>query len=374
MDYKGIEVDLSPNEFSYIQSVLNREPNATEAGMCDVMFSEHCSYKSTRSVLKLLPNQGKRVVMGPGQDAGVVSIGSGKLIAFKIESHNHPSAVDPYNGAATGIGGIVRDILCMGARPIGLLDSLHFGKLDNPNNQWLLRWVVKGISDYGNCIGIPNVGGEIQFDNTFSSNCLVNVGCIGLGDEGKTTPSAAGKPGNILLLMGGSTGRDGIQGVTFASKTFTGVEEEERHSVQIGDPFMKKKIIEASIEILNTGVVEGFKDFGGGGLSCVTSEMAAESGVGIELNLDQVPLREDDMTSYEIMVSESQERMLLSIDPSNLNKVTPILEKWDVPYKQVATVIEEEKLRVRRNGEIVAEMPPTLLTEVPIVERESKEP
>ncbi|MHA1917894.1 MAG: phosphoribosylformylglycinamidine synthase subunit PurL [Candidatus Ranarchaeia archaeon] len=374
MEYKGIQVDLSPAEFEYIKKTLGREPNFVEAGMCDVMFSEHCSYKSTRGILKMLPTKGERVLVGPGEDAGVVSIGEDWVISFKIESHNHPSAVDPYNGSTTGIGGIIRDILCMGMRPIGLLDSLHFGKLKNPHNQWLLKWVVKGISDYGNCIGVPNVGGEIQFDDSFTKNCLVNVGCLGLGKVEDISRSAAGKPGNLLILMGGSTGRDGIQGVTFASKTFTGEEEEERHSVQIGDPFMKKKIIEASIEILKTGKVDGFKDFGGGGLSCVTSEMATISNVGVELDLEKVTIREEDMSDYEIMVSESQERMLLSIAPEHVEEIVKILEKWEVPNKIVGKVIDKKTLRIVRENKIIAEMPPTLLTEVPTISRETKEP
>jgi phosphoribosylformylglycinamidine synthase II len=273
--------------------------------MFDVMWSEHCSYKSSRPKLRLFENAEENydyVLAGPGQDAGVINIGDGYALAFRIESHNHPSAIEPYHGAATGIGGIIRDILCMGARPIALLDPLRFGLLkDNPHSQWLFKYVVKGIADYGNCTGIPTIGGEVEFDESFESNCLVNVACIGLGtiEDFKHAPSRAYNPGDYVILMGGSTGRDGIHGVTFASRTLTEMSEADRPAVQIGDPFTKKMIIEATLEAIKTGYVRGLKDLGGGGLTCATSELTGDGNTGANIDLNKVFTREPGMNSYE---------------------------------------------------------------------------
>src|SRR5665648_241705 len=274
-----VKVDLAEGEVKWIKDTLERDPSITELGMFDVMWSEHCSYKSSRPKLKLFEDAEKNydyVLAGPGQDAGVIDIGEGYALAFRIESHNHPSAIEPYHGAATGIGGIIRDVLCMGVRPIALLDPLRFGTLkNNPHSQWLFKYVVKGIADYGNCTGIPTIGGEVEFDKSFEGNCLVNVACIGLGsvEDFKHAPSRASNPGDYIILMGGSTGRDGIHGVTFASRTLTEMSEADRPAVQIWDPFTKKMIIEATIEAIKTGHVRGLKDLGGGGISCALSEL-----------------------------------------------------------------------------------------------------
>ncbi|MEM3587254.1 MAG: AIR synthase related protein, partial [Candidatus Jordarchaeaceae archaeon] len=251
----GVQVNLKPEELEQAEKMLGKKPNAVEIGMIDIMWSEHCSYKSSRPILKLLPREGARVVVGPGYDAGVVDIGDNYVVVFKIESHNHPSAIEPYNGAATGIGGIIRDILCMGARPIALLDPLRFGSLKSPHSRWLFKYVVKGIADYGNCTGIPTVGGEVEFDESFESNCLVNVACVGIAKKGDIVLAEARSPGDVVILAGGSTGRDGIHGVTFASRTLTEESEEDRPAVQVGDPFTKKLIIDATLEILRTGFV-----------------------------------------------------------------------------------------------------------------------
>jgi len=370
-----IALDLNDNEIEKVREILGREPNTVEWAMIDVMWSEHCSYKSSRPVLKLLPREGSRVLVGPGQDAGVVDIGDNLAIVFKIESHNHPSAVDPYNGAATGIGGIIRDILCMGARPIALIDPLRFGLLDEGHTKWLLKYVVKGIGDYGNCIGVPTVGGEVEFDPCFEKNCLVNVGCLGITTHDKIIPSKAGNLGDYLVLMGGSTGRDGIHGVTFASKELSGdSEEDDRGSVQIGDPFTKKRIIDATLEAIETGFVNGLKDLGGGGLTCGTSEMAEASGVGLEINLDEVYLREPDMDTWEIVISESQERMLFIVDPEGLNAVTNVFEKYELPYAFIGKVTDTGRLIMYRGGKLVVDLPPSILTKVPTIDRGYQKP
>ena len=370
-----IALDLNDDEIGKVREILGREPNIVEWAMIDVQWSEHCSYKSSRPVLKLLPREGERVLVGPGQDAGVVDIGDDDAVVFKIESHNHPSAVDPYNGAATGIGGIIRDILCMGARPIALIDPLRFGLLEDGHTKWLLKYVVKGIGDYGNCIGVPTVGGEVEFDPSFEKNCLVNVGCLGVTSHDKIIPSKAGNPGDYVVLMGGSTGRDGIHGVTFASKELSGdSEEDDRGSVQIGDPFTKKKIIDATLEAIETGFVKGLKDLGGGGLTCGTCEMADAASVGLEINLDEVYLREPDMDTWEIVISESQERMLFIVCPEGLNAVVDVFEKYELPYAVIGKVTDTGRLVMYRGEELVVDLPPHILTKVPTIDRESKRP
>jgi len=310
-----MKVDLTRPEREIIRQRLGREPNPTELGMIDVMWSEHCSYKSSKSLLKLLPKTGSQVIVGPGYDAGVVDIGDDFAVAFKLESHNHPSAIEPYNGAATGVGGIIRDILSMGCRPVALLDSLRFGSLNEGHNKWLFRNVVRGIADYGNRIGVPTVGGELEFDESFNTNCLVNVGCVGLGKKSDVILPRF-EEGDHVLLIGGSTGRDGIHGVTFASRNISEESEADRPAVQVADAFTKKLVIEATLEALKTGHVRGVKDLGGGGLTCAASEMAHKVGKGITLNLDQIHTRETGMEPAEILLSESQERMLLTVDPA----------------------------------------------------------
>jgi len=370
----GVHVDLKPIEVEMIKNMLKRTPNMTEIGMIDVMWSEHCSYKSSRPILKLLPTKGPRVIIGPGQDAGVVDIGEDLALVFKIESHNHPSAIEPYNGAATGIGGIVRDILCMGARPIGLLDPLRFGNIESSHSRWLFQYVIKGIADYGNCIGVPTIGGEVEFDECFETNCLVNVGCLGIAKKEEISPSKASTPGDFIILMGGSTGRDGLGGVTFASRLLTEESEEDRPAVQIGDPFTKKLIIEATLEALKTKHIRGLKDFGGGGLTCVASELAEGGGTAVEIDLDKIFLRETGMIPYEIMLSESQERMMFVVPPEYVEEITNIFEKYDVLYAIVGRVVEGNEVIVKKEGEIIARVPSSLLADTPTIEREAKKP
>lgn len=370
----GVEVNLTEEEVRSVKEILGRDPNAVEAGMIDVMWSEHCSYKSSKAVLKQLPREGERVVVGPGYDAGVVDIGDGYVAVFKIESHNHPSALDPYNGAATGIGGIVRDVLCMGARPIALLDPLRFGSLKSPHSRWLLRYVVKGIGDYGNCIGVPTVAGEIEFDESFERNCLVNVVCVGIARRDELVLARADRPGDLVLLVGGATGRDGIHGVTFASKSLTEESEEDRPAVQVGDPFTKKLLIEATLEAVRTGLVHGLKDLGGGGLTCASSEMSYKGRRGMEIDISKVHLREAGMTPFEIMLSESQERMLFIVDPTGIDKITSIMDKYGLQWSIIGKVIEEEEVIVKADGEVVARLPTRILADPPIINREAKRP
>lgn len=369
-----VKVRLLREEAEEIRKRLGREPTAVEWGMFDIMYSEHCSYKSSRPWLELLPSHSPRVIVGPGYDSGIVDVGDGYAVAFKIESHNHPSAIEPYNGAATGIGGIVRDILCVGAKPIALLDPLRFGDLRTGHTQWLLRYVVKGIGDYGNCIGVPTVAGEVEFDSSFEINCLVNVACVGLVRKEDIVLAELKQPGNILILAGGSTGRDGIHGVTFASKTIGHESEEDRPSVQIGDPFTKKLLIEAVLEAVKTKQVRGLKDLGGGGLTCAASEMSFKGGRGVELNLDRVHVREKGMTPYELVLSESQERMLFAVNPEGLPEVLKVFEKYELPYSLVGKVTEDKRLCVFFQGEKVAEIPSEILARAPVIMREVREP
>src|SRR6059036_1357983 len=305
--------DLTRQETEYAVRKLGREPNEVEWNMLEAQWSEHCSYKSSRQLLKQLPSKGKRVLVGPGFDAGVVDVGDGWVATLHIESHNHPSAIDPYGGAATGVGGVVRDILSLGTRPIALLDPLRFGPIESLHTRWLFDNVVRGIADYGNCIGVPTVGGEVEFDPSFERNCLVDVVCVGLGRKDKLVLGEARNPGDLVCLVGGRTGRDGIRGASFASKTLTERSDTERSAVQVPDPFTKKLIIEAILEAVNAGIVLGMKDLGGGGLTCGLSEVAAKAGTGIEVDLNKIQTREPNMQPAEIMISESQERMLVLI-------------------------------------------------------------
>ncbi len=369
-----LKINLTPVELREVKKRLGREPNPVELGMIDVMWSEHCSYKSSKLVLKKIPTQGSRVIVGPGYDSGIVDIGDGDVVAFKIESHNHPSAIDPYNGAATGIGGIIRDILCTNCRPIALLDSLRFGELKKGHNRWLFQNVIRGIADYGNCCGIPTVSGEIEFDVSFEKNCLVNVACFGFGNKNKIVLGRMENPGDILILLGGSTGRDGIHGVTFASKTIDESSEEDRPSVQIGDPFTKKMVIEATLEALSTSFIRGLKDLGGGGLTCALSEMTDKGGVGAEVDIDKIHTREAGMLPHELMLSESQERMLFVIDPKGLNEIKKIFDKWEIKYSIIGRVNNSKKIEINKNGEIVASLPPKILTEATPIRRKSVKP
>ncbi len=373
-----VEVALTEREIEKIKSLLGRDPYITEWGMFDVMGSEHCSYKSSRPKLRLFePAEANYdyVLAGPGQDAGVVDIGDDYCIAFRIESHNHPSAIEPYHGAATGIGGIIRDILCMGMRPIALLDPLRFGRLENnSHSQWLLKYVVKGIADYGNCTGIPTIGGEVEFDDSFENNCLVNVACIGVGKVEDLAPSRASKPGDYAVLMGNSTGRDGIHGVTFASRTLTQQSESDRPAVQIADPFSKKLIIEATVEAVKTGYVRGLKDLGGGGLSCASSELTGDGGTGIEFDVNKIFTREPNMTPFEIMLSESQERMMFIIKAEGLETILDIFKKYETPHAVLGRIDNSKLLRVKDADKIVVELDPTLLSDFPVIIREEKRP
>ncbi|MCG3253006.1 MAG: phosphoribosylformylglycinamidine synthase subunit PurL [Candidatus Heimdallarchaeota archaeon] len=368
------EINLTKEEKEVVYKTLNREPTIPEAAMLEVMNSEHCSYKSSRPVLPKLPTEGPRVICGPGEDAGVVDIGDGLALVFKLESHNHPSALDPFNGAATGIGGIIRDILCMGARPIGLLDSFRLGNLSDPHTKWLLKWVTKGVGDYGNCVGISNAGGDIEFDPSFQINCLINVGCFGVMRKDELALSIATTPGDKLILLGGSTGRDGIGGASFASKNITEDSESDRGAVQIGDPYMKKLIIEATLEAIKAGVVEGLKDLGAAGVTCSISETADAGGTGTEIQLEKIRIREDDMEPWEILVSESQERMFFVVKPDNVKKISKIFDKYELHHEILGEVTDTGKCVVKYRDQTIVDLPAHLLTKPPAANRKATYP
>jgi phosphoribosylformylglycinamidine synthase len=359
----------------YIKNELGREPNPLEYGMLDIMFSEHCSYKSSRPVLALFPTEGEKVIMGPGDDAGIVDLTEDLALVMGMESHNHPSAIEPYGGAGTGIGGIIRDIISMGAMPVALLDSLRFGPLEDQRSRYLFEYVVKGISDYGNRVGIPTVGGEVEFDENFQFNPLVNVVCAGLVRKDSIVRGIAPNVGDVFVLMGGRTGRDGIHGVTFASEELTSSSElESRPAVQVADPFTKKQVMEATLEALEKINIQGLKDLGGGGLTCCISEMAAKGGNGAMMELTKVPLREEGMTPYEIMLSESQERMVFVVKTKDLEGLVTIFQKHELPYAVIGQVTSNGQMVVTQEGEVVAELPCELLADPPLVEREAREP
>jgi phosphoribosylformylglycinamidine synthase len=366
--------NLTSEEIEYAVRKLGRQPNSVEWAMLEAQWSEHCSYKSSRQVLKQLPTKGPRILVGPGYDAGVVDVGEGWVVSFHIESHNHPSAIDPYGGAATGVGGVIRDILSMGTRPIALLDPLRFGKLDSPHSRWLFENVVRGIGDYGNCIGVPTVGGEVEFDESFERNCLVDVVCVGLGKKKDLVMADADTPGDLVYIVGGSTGRDGIRGANFASRVLSEKSDSERSAVQVPDPFAKKLIIEAVLEAVNSGLVRGMKDLGGGGITCALSEMAAKGGTGVSIELDKVRKREPDMHPVEIMISESQERMALVINPKMEDKLIRILEKYEVPYSRIGTVTNDGQLTITLGGETVASAPSRFIAEAPLAHHSSRKP
>lgn len=355
--------NLTGEEYQKIVDILGREPNLTELGMFSVMWSEHCSYKSSRVHLKKLPTTGPRVVQGPGENAGAVDIGDGLCVVFKMESHNHPSFIEPYQGAATGVGGILRDIFTMGARPIALLDSLRFGELQQPKNRHLMKGVVSGIAGYGNCMGVPTVGGEIVFNDIYSLNPLVNVFCLGLAHQDKIFRGTAAGVGNPVIYFGSKTGRDGIHGATMASDSFDDQSEQKRPTVQVGDPFTEKLLLEACLELMERDLLVGIQDMGAAGLTSSSCEMASRAGNGIELDLTVVPRREPGMTPYEIMLSESQERMLMVAKAGKEDECIEICRKWDLDVAVVGKVTADGILRVLDQGKVVAEIPAKALAD-----------
>jgi phosphoribosylformylglycinamidine synthase len=354
---------LNDEEYQRIVTALGREPTTTELGIFSVMWSEHCSYKSSRVHLRNLPTTGPRVLQGPGENAGAVDIGEGLAAVFKIESHNHPSFIEPYQGAATGVGGIIRDIFTMGARPIALMNSLRFGELDDPRVRRNMEGVVAGIAGYGNSIGIPTVGGEIAFEECYTGNPLVNVFCLGLARADEIVKGVAKGTGNPVYYVGSKTGRDGIHGATMASAEFDENSSEKRPAVQVGDPFMEKLLLEACLEVMRTDALVGIQDMGAAGLTCSTCEMGARGGAGIDIDIAHVPQRETGMTPYEIMLSESQERMLLVVKRGREREVEDIFEKWDLHASHIGEVTDDGLMRVRERGTVVAEIPTSALTD-----------
>jgi phosphoribosylformylglycinamidine synthase len=370
---------LSPDEYQKIVGILGREPSYTELGIFSVMWSEHCSYKSSRLHLKKLPTRGKLVVQGPGENAGIIDIGGGYVIAFKIESHNHPSFIEPFQGAATGVGGILRDIFTMGARPIAVLDSLRFGRLDDPEtgarNRRILSGVVAGIAHYGNCFGVPTVGGECLFEPCYDGNPLINVFALGVCRKEDVFYARAAGAGNPVIYVGARTGRDGIHGASMASAEFTEESKQKRPNVQVGDPFMEKLLLEACLEAMQTGAIVGIQDMGAAGLTCSTCEMGSRGGVGIEIELDRVPQRETGMTPYETMLSESQERMLLVAEKGREDEVYRVFRKWGLEAVEIGVVTSDGKMRVKEHGVTVAEIPAReLADEAPLYDRPHTEP
>jgi len=352
------ELGLTDSEYELIVEKLGREPNDVELAMFSLLWSEHCAYKHSRKLLSKLPTEGKRVVMGPGENAGAVDVGSGYAVAFKVESHNHPSAVEPFQGAATGVGGIMRDVFAIGARPIALLDSLRFGELDSVRSRHLLDGAVRGIGHYGNSIGVATVGGEIYFEEPYEHNCLVNAMCIGFAKIEDMVRAAAAGPGNSIVLMGASTGRDGIGGASVLASAELGEgDDAKRPTVQIGDPFEESKLLECCLELLEKGLLVSLQDLGAAGLTSSAGEMASAGGVGIDIDVAKVPLREADMEPFEIMVSESQERMLAVVEPARVDEVRAICEKWQTGSATIGTVTEGGEIRILRGEEVVGEMP-----------------
>ena len=370
---------LTPQEYQKIVALLGREPSYTELGIFSVMWSEHCSYKSSRLHLKKLPTSGNRVVQGPGENAGVIDIGEGYVIAFKIESHNHPSFIEPFQGAATGVGGILRDIFTMGARPVAVLDSLRFGRLDDPvtgvPNRRILQGVVAGIAHYGNCFGVPTVGGECLFESCYDGNPLVNVFALGVCRKQEVCYARAAGVGNPVIYVGARTGRDGIHGASMASAEFTEESKQKRPNVQVGDPFLEKLLLEACLEAMQTGAIVGIQDMGAAGLTCSTCEMGSRGEVGIEIELDRVPQRETGMMPYEIMLSESQERMLLVAEQGREEEVFRVFRRWGLEAVEIGVVTGDGKLRVKQHGDVVAEIPNRELADgAPLYDRPHTQP
>ncbi|KKB40047.1 phosphoribosylformylglycinamidine synthase subunit PurL [Bacillus thermotolerans] len=369
------EMGMTDEEFAKAEQILGRTPNYTETGLFSVMWSEHCSYKNSKPVLRKFPVKGERVLQGPGEGAGIVDIGDEQAVVFKIESHNHPSAIEPYQGAATGVGGIIRDVFSMGARPVAMLNSLRFGELTSSRVKFLFEEVVAGIAGYGNCIGIPTVGGEVQFDPTYEGNPLVNAMCVGLIDHKDIQKGQAKGVGNTVMYVGAKTGRDGIHGATFASEELSEQSEEKRPAVQVGDPFMEKLLLEACLELVKNDALVGIQDMGAAGLTSSSAEMASKAGSGIEMNLDLVPQRETGMTPYEMMLSESQERMLIIIEKGREPEVEKLFEKYGLEAASIGRVTDDGMLRLLHKGEVVAEVPADALAEdAPVYHKPSTEP
>ncbi|MBL8958747.1 MAG: phosphoribosylformylglycinamidine synthase subunit PurL [Gemmatimonadetes bacterium] len=365
---------LTPDEYDRLVTMLGRTPTLTEVGIISALWSEHCSYKHSRPILRTLPTKAPHVLQGPGENAGVISIGDGLAVAFKIESHNHPSAVEPYQGAATGVGGILRDVFTMGARPIALLNSLRFGSLESPRVRWLVAGVVKGIGDYGNCVGIPTVAGEVVFDPSYEGNPLVNAMCVGLLKESDLIRAKAQGVGNPVIAVGARTGRDGIHGAAFASEDLTEASEAKRPQVQVGDPFTEKLLLEASLELITSGHIVAIQDMGAAGLTSSSAEMAERGDVGVTIDTTKVPVREPGMTPYEILLSESQERMLVVARRGHEDAVRAILEKWDLVAEVIGEVIAEPVYRVTEGSHVVAEFPGSrLVTDCPVYHPEARE-
>ena len=354
---------LKSTDWDEICRRLGREPNRAELGMFGVMWSEHCCYRNSRPLLSGFPTEGPRILVGPGENAGVVDLGDGHRLAFKIESHNHPSAVEPFQGAATGVGGILRDIFTMGARPIALLNALRFGPLDDSANVGLMEGVVAGIAHYGNCVGVPTVGGEVAFDPSYSGNPLVNAMALGLMETKDIVKSGAIGVGNPVVYVGSTTGRDGMGGASFASAELSADSLDDRPAVQVGDPFLEKGLIEACLEAFDSGDVVAAQDMGAAGLTCSCSEMAAKGGLGVELDLDRVPARESGMTAYEFLLSESQERMLFVVKAGREEPLMKRFRRWGLQAAVVGQVLEEPIVRVLHHGEVAAEVPATALAD-----------
>ena len=355
---QATQLGLLPEEYDKICKILGRKPNFTEVSIYSVMWSEHCSYKNSIKWLKTLPREGSKILAAAGEEnAGLVDIGDNVACCFKIESHNHPSAIEPYQGAATGVGGINRDIFSMGARPIAQLNSLRFGNLDSDRTKWLMKGVVKGIGDYGNAFGIPTVGCEVYFDDCYEQNILVNAMSVGIMPHGKMVSAGAGEPGNPVFIFGSATGKDGIHGAAFASKDMSDDSVNDLPSVQVGDPFVEKLILEASMEIIETGAVVGMQDMGAAGITCSTSEMSAKTEVGMDIHLDKVPMRQADMKDWELLLSESQERMLVVVKKGMESKITAVFDKWDLSYAHIGEVTDTKHVRYYMNGELCADIP-----------------
>jgi phosphoribosylformylglycinamidine synthase subunit PurL len=373
---KHRELGLTDDEFELICEKLGREPNDVELAMFSLLWSEHCAYKHSRKLLRRLPIEGERVVMGPGENAGAVDVGGGHAVAFKVESHNHPSAVEPFEGAATGVGGILRDVFALGARPIAILDSLRFGELDSERSRYLLDGAVRGIGHYGNSIGVPTVGGEIYFEAPYEHNCLVNAMCVGLARTEEMVRAAAAGIGNAVVLLGASTGRDGIGGASVLASAELGEgDEAKRPTVQIGDPFEESKLLECCLELLGKGLLVSLQDLGAAGLTSSAGEMASAGGVGIDLDVARVPLREADMEPFEIMVSESQERMLAVVEPAKVGEVLAVCEKWQTGSAEIGVVTDSGLIRILRGEEVVGEMPVEALVDgCPLYDLEPVEP
>jgi phosphoribosylformylglycinamidine synthase II len=374
----ALEHGLTRDEYARILEILGRTPTYTELGIYSVMWSEHCSYKNSIALLKTLPRSGGRLLVSAGEEnAGLIDIGDGLAVAFKIESHNHPSAVEPYQGAATGVGGILRDIFTMGARPIAALNSLRFGLLDDEHVRYLFKRVVKGIGDYGNSFGVPTVAGEVYFDKSYAANPLINAMAVGIVEHGHVARAVAKGAGNLVMIVGSSTGRDGIHGATFASEEISEASEAKRPSVQVGDPFTEKLLLEATLEAVQAGLVVGIQDMGAAGLTCSSTEMSARGKSGMTINLDKVPLREEAMSSYEIMLSESQERMLVVVERSHEADVQKIFQKWDLHAVTIGEVIESGRVIVTHSGAVKADVPADSLVlggGAPVYSREAREP